>query len=79
MTPMAIAKRRGMMLTEEDVLGLIRDGQKDKTIRAYAEELGVSASYLADILYGRRGPGQSVLDFFGINKTIRTIVEYRRK
>lgn len=61
------------------MLALITEGQKDMSARAYAAWLGVSPTYLADVYSGRRGPGEGVLKKLGIEKNVRTIVEYWKK
>ena len=61
---------------DEDVINTIRAGQGDKSLRTYASELGITPAYLSDIYHGRRSPGKTVLDHFGIKKTRRTVVEF---
>lgn len=35
-----------------------------------ARKLGISAQYLNDILHGRREPGESVLEYLGLEKIV---------
>lgn len=44
-------------------------------ILAYANKIGVSNSYVADVLRGRRKPGKKLLDAVGFER----IEVYRRK
>lgn len=42
---------------------------------AWAKQNGVSASYVSDVLAGRREPGKLILDALGLER----VVTYRRK
>jgi len=50
-----------MTITEDEVLKLLHKRLRNKTQKALAEELGVSAPYLGDVLAGKRQPGPSLL------------------
>jgi hypothetical protein len=90
MTPLAAVKKTYMTgavkqmkqamatITKEDVLEIIRRGRGNKTIREYALELGVGATYLGDILRTppRRSPGDKILNHFGIGKRRKVVVEF---
>lgn len=52
-----------------------RAATKAGTQKALAARLGVSESYIADILNGRKDPGESVLEPLGFER----VVTYRRK
>ncbi len=43
---------------------------KVKTQRQVADDLGVSAQYLTDVLKGRRAPGKKILDGLGLERLI---------
>lgn len=77
MTPLTVAKKQ-IVLTEKQVVELIKAGQGSKYLSAYAKEIGISFGYLNDIYQLRRSPGPKILDYFGIQKTRRVIVEYRK-
>lgn len=51
-----------MRMTIEQVLGLIRHRCREAGNQArFAEQIGVSAQYLTDVLYGRRRPSEAML------------------
>lgn len=62
-------------MTKDDVLDKLRkavnrlDGQ-----RKWAAQAGVSQQYVADVLAGRREPGQKILDGLGLER----VVSYRQ-
>lgn len=64
--------------TEEEVIAMIRDGQGDLSLRAYASKLGITPAYLSDIFFGRRSPGKTILDHFNLTKKRQIIVTYER-
>jgi transcriptional regulator with XRE-family HTH domain len=74
MTPV---KTRDTVIDKKQVVDLIRETQGSKTLRDFGDEVGVSASYISEIYKGTRNPGVKILDYFGITKSTRTIVEYR--
>jgi transcriptional regulator with XRE-family HTH domain len=43
---------------------------KVKTQRQVADDLGVSAQYLTDVLKDRRAPGKKILDGLGLERLI---------
>lgn len=45
------------------------------TAKQVAEDIGVSASYLSEVIRGSRDPGPKILDALGLEK----VVTYRRK
>jgi len=56
-----------------------RGDKKAFSLRDFADEIGVTPAYLSDIIMKeppRREPGPKVLDYFGIGKTTRRVVEY---
>ena len=63
-------------LTDDDVLELIRKRKGEKSLRAFAEEIGITAPYLSDILKKNRSPGKTVLKFFGLEKKKVIAVSY---
>lgn len=58
------------------MINLMKATQGDRSLRTFAEEIGVTPAYISDIYNGRRHPGAKVLDYFGIGKTRKTVVEY---
>lgn len=52
--------------TVAEVTALLIERQGSRTQKDLAEEMGVSAQYLSDVLSGRRGPGQSILAYLGL-------------
>lgn len=50
------------MLTEQDVLDRLRAVVTAAgSQKAYAEQIGVSQTYLSDVLTGNRAPGEKIL------------------
>jgi transcriptional regulator with XRE-family HTH domain len=43
------------------------------TQKRLAEELGVSATYLNDVLHGRREPGDAILSALGLVREVRHV------
>ncbi|HEX5426639.1 MAG TPA: hypothetical protein VFW94_24215 [Candidatus Acidoferrales bacterium] len=66
-------------LTEEDVINLIRCEQGEKSLRKFADEIGITASYLSDLYLGRRQPGKKILGHFGIEKKKTVTYTYERR
>ena len=48
---------------------LLRKG--DKSLRELAKEIGVTAPYIHDILFGRRNAGKKVLKYLGLKRIDR--------
>lgn len=65
-----------VIMNEEQVVNLIKAGQKGRSLRKYADSIGITAPFLRDIYEGRRSPGEKTLKHFGLTKTRRVIVEY---
>jgi len=42
--------------------------RKDRSLRAFAEEIGVTAPYVHDVLRRRRDPGPAILRYLGLVK-----------
>ncbi len=45
--------------------------------QAWAERHGISASYVSDVLNGRRDPGESILRALGLAKVTRYVIQRR--
>lgn len=60
------------ILTQDDVLCLLRKRQGEGTASSLAKEIGISAAYLSEIMRKTRGPNKAVLKFLGLQKQ-RTI------
>ncbi len=56
------------VLTEQEVIKLLSEGRGELTKKRYAEEIGVSAQYLGDVLHGRRSPGPAILEYLHLEK-----------
>lgn len=55
------------MLTERDVLDRLRAAVAVAgSQKAYAERIGVSQTYLSDVLTGNRAPGEKILTALGL-------------
>jgi len=66
-------------LTHVQVLDLLRKRQGRKSLRAFGEEIGVTAAYLSDVFRGNREPGPTLLDLLGIKRTKTTETTYERR
>jgi transcriptional regulator with XRE-family HTH domain len=69
------------VMTDDDVLELIRKRKGEKSLREFAKEIGITAPYLSDILKKNRSPGKTVLKFFGLEKKriIQVSYEFNKK
>lgn len=62
----------------KDVIQMLRNRiKKAGTQTAAADELGVSKSFLSDVLNGEREPGEKLLGALGLER--REVVTYVRK
>lgn len=58
------------MLTVTQVIELLKaEAEKAGTQKALAKAMGVSASFLSDIILGKRDPTGKVLDYLGLVKS----------
>lgn len=67
-------KRTG--LTHEEVVIQLKAMQGERSLRKFAEDLGISAAYLSDIFHGQRAVGPSILKQLGLTKNVTTNVSY---
>lgn len=59
------------MLTEQDVLDRLRAAVLAAgSQKAYAEHIGVSQTYLSDVLTGNRAPGEKILTALNLEAII---------
>lgn len=64
------------MLTEQDVIDRLRAAvQAAGSQKAYAERIGVSQTYLSDVLNGSRAPGEKILTAL----QLEAVVMYQEK
>ena len=64
------------MLTEQDVMDRLRAAVAAAgSQKAYAEQIGVSQSYLSDVLVGNRSPGEKILAALNLE----AVIMYREK
>lgn len=63
------------VLTDHDVMLLVKQRLKGTTQKQLADKLGVSAAYLNDYLHFRREPGAKLLDGLGLKR----VVMYKQK
>ena len=67
-------------MTEDDVRLMLRQRvEKAGGQRALAREFGVSAPYLNDILFGRRGFSDAICAKLGLARTVTYAVTYAKK
>jgi transcriptional regulator with XRE-family HTH domain len=67
------------MLTQTEVVKWLREEVKAHRSQAeLARKIGISRAYLNDILTGNRGPGESVLKYFGLAKQVTYVARKGR-
>jgi DNA-binding transcriptional regulator YdaS (Cro superfamily) len=65
-----------MMLNEQEMMERLRAAiQVAGSQKAFAKAHGVSQQYISDVLMGRRGAGEKLLDALGLER----VVSYREK
>lgn len=58
-------------LSNTEVLSALREAvSASGSQRTYASSIGVSQAYLADVLHGRRSPGERVLSALGLRRLV---------
>lgn len=65
-------------LTRTDVLKELDGLVVNRSVRSVALEMKVSASYLYDVIRGKRDPGPSILAYLKLEKNAVTTVVYKR-
>lgn len=66
------------LLSLDDVIGLMKRKQGNRTMRGFSRDLGLSVAYLSDFYHGRRLPGPKILNHLGMDK-VETELMYRKK
>jgi hypothetical protein len=66
------------IVTRTEINDMIFQKKGDLSLRAYALTVGLSASYLSDLLRGNREPGPRLLKFLKLRKRKVTKVTYER-
>ena len=67
------------MLTRTQVVGLLAEKKGRKPLRLFADEIGVSATYLSDVFRGTREPGPTILELLGVERTKTTEITYAKR
>ena len=67
------------MWRKEDVIQQLKTSQGDRSLRAYADTLGCSPSYLCDLYNGNREPGEKILKQLGLAKKVTKTVTYVKR
>lgn len=62
--------RRGQMYTAEELIAEMKKMQGDRLAQEFAEELGISHSYLSRIYRLKTDPGEMVLNKLGLQKRV---------
>jgi DNA-binding XRE family transcriptional regulator len=60
-------------LTVEELLGLMKKIQGEKTNTQFAAEIGISKQYLTDIYNGRKAPSDTVSAALGYTPRVETL------
>jgi transcriptional regulator with XRE-family HTH domain len=58
-----------------DPIRILRESLNSSSQSAMARKIGISPQFLSDVLNEKRGPGDRILDYLGIEK----VVTYRRR
>lgn len=56
--------------TEDEIVSRLLQRQGERSQKALADEMGISAVYLSDVLNHRRSPGPAILSFLGFELAI---------
>jgi len=68
--------RKQNKLTHDEVMARLKARQGERSLREFADELGLSAAYLSDVYLGRRGIGPKLLKTMGLTKDEQITVTY---
>lgn len=63
-------------MNQASLVKMLKREQGTKSLRQFAQEIGISPAYLCDIYKGRRGGGAKLLSYFGIEKTVTVKTEF---
>ena len=66
------------VLNEEQVIAVIRKEQGERSLRQFAQELGISPAYLSDVYRGNRAPGPAILGRLGLVRRTTTSTVYEK-
>lgn len=66
------------VMKHADVIALLRRLQGERNSKQFAQELGISASYLSDIYLGKRSPGKKILSVLGLKRRTSITIDYIR-
>lgn len=72
-------KRKQQKLTSEQLIERLKQMQGERSLREFADMLGVSAPYLSDVYRGNRSIGKKLCRKLGITKTREFITTYREE
>jgi plasmid maintenance system antidote protein VapI len=64
---------------ESDVLKLIKEEVKTSSLRRVAQRLGVTHSYVSDIIWRRRSVSEAVAKKYGFTREKITVVVFRKE
>lgn len=62
--------KKGQMYTAQELIAEMRKMQGERLAQEFAEELGISHSYLSRIYRGKTDPGELVLNKLGLQKRV---------
>lgn len=61
------------------VVKLLRKMKGSRRWKSVARELGISPSYLSDVLHGNRGPGSAMLKKLGVKQIVKVMYRMEDK
>lgn len=62
-----------------DPIEMLKSLQGAQSRRKFAQEIGISAAYLCDVLNRRQPPGPAVLAYLGLERTVAVTYKRQRK
>jgi hypothetical protein len=65
-------------MNQEQLLEMLKRKQGKRSLREFAQEIGITPAYLCDIYKGRRQGGAKLLRYFGMEKTVTVTSEYQK-
>jgi len=69
--------RKQTQLTHDELIRRLKELQGERSLREFAEALGVSAPYLSDVYRGNRQIGAKLCRKLGVPRTREFITTYR--
>jgi len=72
-----LVMRKQNTLTQKELIERLKRMQGDRSLREFADDLGVSAAYLSDVYRGNRAVGKKLCKKLNVTKTREFVTTYR--